>query len=66
VRPLLPTPLKEGVDSLRGYPDRLQRAALARARGPPFGGLGASRVDRGPSMVKQFSSSERFASFQVC
>ena len=28
LRPLLPTPLKEGVDSLRGYPDRLQRAAL--------------------------------------
>src|SRR5206468_5630436 len=32
---------------------------------PPFGGLGASQVGYGPSMVKQFSSPERFASFQV-
>jgi hypothetical protein len=62
--PVLPTPLKEGVDWLRGYPDRLQRAALG-PEAPPFGGLAASQVGYGPSMVKQFSSPERFACFQV-
>jgi hypothetical protein len=62
--PVLPTPLKERVDWLRGYPDRLQRAALG-PEAPPFGGLAASQVGYGPSMVKQFSSPKRFASFEV-
>ena len=62
--PVLPTPVKERVDWLRGYPVRLQRAALG-PEAPPFGGLAASQVGYGPSMVKQFSSPGRFASFQV-
>jgi hypothetical protein len=48
--PVLPTPLKEGVNWLRRYPDWLQRAALW-PEPPPFGGLAASQVG--------------FASFQV-
>jgi hypothetical protein len=62
--PVLLTPVKEGVDWLRGYPYWLQRAALA-PEAPPSGGLAAWQVGYGPSMVKQFSSPERFASFQV-
>jgi endoglucanase len=62
--PVLPAPLKERLDWLRGYPYWLQRAALA-PEAPPFGGLAASQIGYGPSMVKQFSSPERFASFQV-
>src|SRR5580704_71837 len=61
---LWPVPLKKGVDQLRGYPAWLRRAAS----GPevaPFTGLAASQVGYGPSMVKQFSSPMRFASFQV-
>ena len=62
--PVLLTPLKQGVDGLRGYPAWLQRATLMR-EAPPFGGLAASQVGYGPSMVKQFSSPMHFASFQV-
>jgi endoglucanase len=64
VGPVLPTPLKEPVDWLRGYPAWRRRAALG-PEAPPFGGLAASQVGYGPSMVKQFSSPRRFASFQV-
>lgn len=53
--PVLLTPLKQGVDGLRGYPAWLQRATLKR-EAPPFGGLAASQVGYGPSIVKQFSS----------
>src|SRR5262245_33584517 len=59
-----PTPFKQAANQLRGYPAWRQRAAL----GPeplPFSGLAASQVGYGPSMVKQFSSPRRFASFQV-
>jgi endoglucanase len=62
--PALTTPLKNGVNWLRGYPYWLQRAALG-PEAPPFTGLAASQVGYGPSMVKQFSSPQRFASFQV-
>jgi hypothetical protein len=62
--PVLPTPLKEAVDPLRGYSAWLQRAVLG-AGTPPFSGLAASQVGYGPFMVKQFSSPKRFASFQV-
>jgi hypothetical protein len=61
---VLPTPLKQEVEWRRGYPRWLQRAAL-RSEAPPFGGLAASQVGYGPSMVKQFSSPAPFASFQV-
>jgi endoglucanase len=61
---VLPTPLKEAVDGLRGYPAWRRRAALA-PEAPPFAGLAASQVGYGPFMVKQFSSPKRFASFQV-
>lgn len=62
--PVLPRPLKQALNQLRGYPARLQRAALA-PEAPPFTGLAASQVGYGPSMVKQFSSPRRFTSFQV-
>jgi endoglucanase len=62
--PTLPTPLKEAVDGLRGYPAWSRRAALG-PEAPPFGGLAASQVGYGPFMAKQFSSPRRFASFQV-
>ena len=62
--PVLPTPLKEAMNWLRGYPAWLRRAALG-PEAPPFSGLAASQVGYGPSMVKQFSSPRRFASFQV-
>lgn len=61
---VLPTPIKQAANQLRGYPAWRQRAAL----GPepsPFSGLAASQVGYGPSMVKQFSSPRRFASFKV-
>jgi endoglucanase len=58
------TPLKQAVNQLRGYPSWHQRAALG-PEAPPFRGLAASQVGYGPSMVKQFSSPSRFASFQV-
>jgi endoglucanase len=62
--PILPTPLKQGVDWLRGHPRWLERAARG-PEAPPFAALAASQVGYGPSMVKQFSSPKRFASFQV-
>jgi hypothetical protein len=62
--PILPMPLKQKVDWLRGYPRWLQRAAQG-PEAPPFGRLPASQVGYGPSMVKQFSSPMHFASFQV-
>ena len=62
--PVLPAPLKEQVNWLRGYPAWRRRAALG-PEAPPFNGLAASQVGYGPSMVKQFSSPRRFASFQV-
>jgi endoglucanase len=62
--PILPTPLKKGVNWLRGHPRWLQRAALG-PEAPSFAGLAASQVGYGPSMVKQFSSPKRFASFRV-
>ena len=52
------------MDWLRGYPAWRRRAALG-PEAPPFGRLAASQVGYGPSMVKQFSSPRRFASFQV-
>jgi hypothetical protein len=62
--PVLPRPVKQAVDHLRGYPAWHRRAALG-PEASPFGGLAASQVGYGPSMVKQFSSPRRFASFQV-
>jgi endoglucanase len=61
---LWPVPLKKGVDQLRGYPAWLRRAASGQEVAP-FTGLAASQVGYGPSMLKQFSSPMRFASFQV-
>jgi endoglucanase len=62
--PTLPTPLKEALDGLRGYPAWRERAALG-PEAPPFGVLAASQIGYGPFMVKQFSSPRHFASFQV-
>jgi endoglucanase len=62
--PVLPRPLKDAVNRLRGYPAWRQRAAL-KPEAPPFAGLAASQVGYGPSMVKQISSPKRFTSFQV-
>jgi len=62
--PLLGTPLKQAVNGLRGYPAWRQRAALG-PEAPPFSGLAASQVGYGPSIIKQFTSPRRFASFQV-
>jgi len=62
--PVLPRPLKEAVNGLRGYPAWHRRAALP-PEAPPFSGLAASQLGYGPFMVKQFSSPRRFASFQV-
>jgi endoglucanase len=56
--------LKKGLDRVRGYPAGLRRAAL-EPETPPFDRLAASQIGYGPSMVKQFSSPSRFASFQV-
>jgi endoglucanase len=64
VRPVLPTPLKEVANQLRGYPAWRQRAALG-TDAEPFLGLAASQVGYGPSVVKQFSSPKHFASFRV-
>jgi endoglucanase len=61
---LVLTPLKRGVDWARGYPASHRRAALEREV-PPFARLAASQLGYGPSMVKQFSSPKRFASFQI-
>src|SRR5262249_28538412 len=57
-------PLKRGVDWARGYPAWHRRAALEREPAP-FGRIAASQLGYGPSMVKQFSSPRRFASFQI-
>jgi endoglucanase len=62
--PVIPTPLKETVNRLRGYPIWSQRATLG-PEPPPFGLLAASQVGYGPFMVKRFSSPKRFVSFQV-
>jgi endoglucanase len=62
--PVLPTTLKQAVKRLRGYPAWRRRAALG-PEGLPFGGLAASQVGYGPSMLKQFSSPRRFTSFRV-
>jgi len=62
--PLLPTPLEQAANQLRGYPAWRRRAALG-PEAPPFSKLAASQVGYGPSMVKLFSSPRRFASFQV-
>jgi hypothetical protein len=62
--PVLPTPLKGAVNQLRGYPAWRRRVALG-PEAPPFGGPAASQVGYGPSMVKQFPSPSRFASFHV-
>lgn len=56
--------LKQAVNQLRGYPAWLRRTALAPEE-PAFSGLAASQLGYGPSMVKQFSSPNRFTSFQV-
>jgi endoglucanase len=62
--PVLPRPLKQVLDQLRGYGAWSRRAALA-PEALPFGGLAASQVGYGASMVKQFSSPRPFASFRV-
>ena len=62
--PLLPTPLEQAANQLRGYPAWRRRAALG-PEAPPFSKLAASQVGYGPSMVKLFSSPRRFASIQV-
>src|SRR5207248_278824 len=54
----------EGRGELAARVPPLASARRARARGPPFARLAASQVGYGPSMVKQFSSPKRFASFQ--
>ncbi len=61
---LLPAPLKQTVNQLRGYPSWRLRAALG-SEASPFSGLATSQVGYGPSMVKLFSSPKRFAFFQV-
>src|SRR5690242_244751 len=61
---VLPASLKQEVDRWRGYPTWLKRTAQ-RPEPPPFGGLAASQVGYGPSMVKQFSSPKRFTSFEL-
>ena len=61
---VLPRPLKQVFDEFRGYQAWSRRAALG-PEAPSFGGLAASQVGYGPSMLKQFSSPQPFGSFTV-
>jgi endoglucanase len=61
---VLPRPLNQALNQLRGYQAWSRRAALG-SEAPPFAGLAASQVGYGPWMVKQFSSPQPFGSFQV-